>query len=275
LAVGGQYPKWGTENRLTEEGAVFFRDLDSLSFGTQSWPSAPVFIDETTMPKRHDDELSASPDWTLVFEDRVWIIELKTERGSHRITQLPHYLELAAHHFPGRAVDITYLTGPLKKPAPELRAGQRNVHLMWDDVLPLYGRAWGESSDPRIHRYLDVLQEALGALVTPWNEWRSVFAASVPPPTHPDPLGEALRLVDATASDHQQRALEFVAQGAQDLHDLRLEIRDALRVEPEDSPRRHVQPWVWTWKSLGQPLTDAGREQGAELRVSFYSTPVN
>jgi hypothetical protein len=100
LLVGGTYPKWGTHNALTDQGVVFFKALDELSFGTTAWTTTPVFIDEITMPKRHDDELSASPDWTLVFEDRVWMIELKTERGSHRATQLPHYLDMAAHHYP-------------------------------------------------------------------------------------------------------------------------------------------------------------------------------
>jgi hypothetical protein len=275
LLVGGRYPKWGTENRLTDAGTVFFQALDGLSFGTQSWSSTPVFIDEITMPKRHDDELSASPDWTLIFEDRIWIIELKTERGSYRANQLPHYLDMASHHYPGRVIDVTYLTGPLTKPAPRLREGQRYVHLTWDAVLPLYARAWGDMPDPRIRRYLEVLEQALGALSTPWNDWRTQFADTTPAPTTPDPMADALQLVDATASDHQQRALEYAAQGAQDLHDLRLEIRGLLRAEPEGSLRRHVQPWVWTPRSLGRPLTEAGREHGMELRVSFYRNPIN
>ena len=70
-----------------------------------------------------------APDWTLIFEDRIWMIELKTERGSHRANQLPHYLDLASHHYPGRSIDVTYLTGPLTKPAPALRERQRYVHL--------------------------------------------------------------------------------------------------------------------------------------------------
>lgn len=64
LLVGGTYPKWGTHNALTDAGVVFFKALDELSFGTTAWATTPVFIDEITMPKRHDDELSASPDWT-------------------------------------------------------------------------------------------------------------------------------------------------------------------------------------------------------------------
>ena len=67
LLVGGTYPRWGTHNALTDQGVVFFKALDELSFGTTAWTTTPVFIDEITMPKRHDDELSASPDWTLVF----------------------------------------------------------------------------------------------------------------------------------------------------------------------------------------------------------------
>jgi hypothetical protein len=249
--------------------------LDLLSFGSDAWTSTPVFVDEITIPKRHDDELSASPDWTLVFSDRVWIIELKTERGSHRATQLPHYLDLASHHFPGRAIDVTYLTGPLIKPAPRLRERQRYVHLTWDTVLPLYEMAWGRTEDPRVRRYLEVLEDALTALGTPWQEWRTTLTETPAPAlTAPDPLDAALRLVDATASDHAQRALDHPAQGAQELHDLRLEARDRIRAEPAGSPRRHVLPWVWSLESTGVPLTSSGREHGLELRFSYYARPV-
>ncbi|HET7278118.1 MAG TPA: hypothetical protein VFJ22_08565 [Dermatophilaceae bacterium] len=274
LLVGGTYPKWGTRNTLTEQGAGFFKALDRLSFGTSSWPTAPVFIDEITMPKRHDDELSASPDWTLLFDDRVWIIELKTEPGSHRTNQIPHYIDLACHHYPGRAIDITYLTGPLVKPAPELRTGQRYVHLTWEDVLPLYNQAWGATEDPRVRGYLEVVQEALSALATPWTEWRNAFTGTPAPAEIPrDPLTEALGIVDATAKDHAQRALDYPAQGAQELHDLRLEIRNLIRLEAPESARHHVRPWVWRPESLGQPLTTAGREHGLELRFSYYAVP--
>ena len=264
----------GHPQRADRPGVVFFKALDELSFGTTAWATTPVFIDEITMPKRHDDELSASPDWTLVFEDRIWMIELKTERGSHRATQLPHYLDMAAHHYPGRAIDVTYLTGPLVKPAPRLQPGQRYAHLTWEDTLPLYQLAWGATDDPRVRRYVDVLQDALGALATPWNEWRTAFAGvtAIPEPVR-DPLSEVLELAHATAADKAQRALDYPAQGVQELHDLRLELRSLIRSQPDGSPLRHVRPWVWTPKSLGEALTAAGAEHGAELRVSFYKTP--
>lgn len=60
----------------------------------------------------------------------------------------------------------------------------------------------------------------------------------------------------------------------QELQDLRLELRNRLRAEPLGSPLRHVGPWVWTPKSLGQALSTTGLEQGAELRVSFYKRPI-
>lgn len=134
----------GHGNVLADQGVAFFKALDLLSFGTTSWTTAPTFIDEITMPKRLDDELSASPDWTLVFDDRVWMIELKTERGSHRASQIPHYLDLASHHYPGRALDVTHLTGPLVKPPPPLGSGQRYAHLTWDQVPPATDQRWLE-----------------------------------------------------------------------------------------------------------------------------------
>ena len=54
----------------------------------------------------------------MIWPHRLWLIELKTEAASHRPHQIPYYFQLGAHHFPKHAVDITYVTGPLLKPAP-------------------------------------------------------------------------------------------------------------------------------------------------------------
>lgn len=74
------------------------------------------------------------------------------------------------------------------------------------------------------------------------------------------------------AIDQAQRALQHPAHGLQQLHDLRVELRN--RAEPLGSPLRHVGHWVSTPTSLGQALSASGREQGAELRVSFYKSPI-
>ncbi len=182
---------------------------------------------------------------------------------------------MAAHHYPGRVIDVTYLTGPLVKPARRLQPGRRYAHLTWEDVLPLYKLAWGATDDPSVRRYLAVVRDALGALPTPWNEWRTTFTGTpIPTPIAPDPVGAALPLVDATASDHAQRALDHPAHGAQELHDLRLVARDLIRAERAGSARRHVRPRVWSPDSTGLPLTVSGREHGLELRFSYYTTPV-
>lgn len=113
------------------------------------------------------------------------------------------------------------------------------------------------------------------ALATPWQGWRTtVTGRPAPAEITRDPLAEAIQLVEATATDHAQRALDYQAQGAQELHDLRLQVRNAIRAEAPGSPRRHVQPWVWSPASTGTPMTAAGREHGLELRFSYYRKPV-
>ena len=47
-----------------------------------------------------------------------------------------------------------------------------------------------------------------------------------------DPLSEALDLADATAIDKTQRALDYPAQRVQELHDIRLELRNRIQAEP-------------------------------------------
>ena len=144
LIVGGVYPQWGTRSKPTVRGAEFLRRLHVLVFGED--PSSPcdVFVDEFELPRRHEAERSGWPDWAVLWPDRVWMIELKTEARSHRPDQLPHYFDLGAHHYPDAAIDLTYLTGPLDKPAPEVRAGQRYHHIMWTDVLPLIEEVWAD-----------------------------------------------------------------------------------------------------------------------------------
>ena len=43
-----------------------------------------MFIDEYLLPKLEEGAANGWPDWAVLSDDRVWIIELKTEAGSHR-----------------------------------------------------------------------------------------------------------------------------------------------------------------------------------------------
>ena len=69
----------------------------------------PVFVDEIALQTGTRTNGRASPDWTLIFEDQIWMIELKTEPlAATAPPSCPHYLDLASHHLPGRAIDVTW-----------------------------------------------------------------------------------------------------------------------------------------------------------------------
>jgi hypothetical protein len=149
-----------------------------LVFGED--PSSPcdVFVDEFELPRRHEGERSGWPDWAVIWPDRVWMVELKTEARSHRPDQLPHYVDLGAHHHPHAAIDLTYLTGPLDKPAPKVLAGQRHHHIGWADVLPLIEEVWVDDETPA-GAYVEAARELIASLGTSWTEWLAGWMTEV------------------------------------------------------------------------------------------------
>ena len=275
LIVGGTYPPWNTRSTPTAEGRRFLGALDDLSFGERTPPDAEVFVDELELQPRLDSEQGGAPDWAVIWPHRLWLIELKTERTSHRRTQLPFYFELGGHHFPGRSVDITYVTGPLTKPAPGTRPGQRYAHVMWDAVTPLVTEVWGNGPDPATRRQAEVLAMVTSTLDQRWVDWRDEFtAAAAPLHAPPSPL-DLMALIEATSADGAQRALDWPFASLEELHALRLEARQLVVDSQRGSGVRHVMPWVWrSGVSTGQPLTRSGAETGYELRFSRYLSPV-
>lgn len=269
LIVDGPYPRWNTESGLSTEGVEFLRRLEAMSFGgAEPWTN-PSFIDELDLPRRHVDEKGSAPDWALRDARRLWMIELKTERGSHRPAQLPAYFDLGRHHHPTHQIDLTYLTGALEKPAPAIPEGSRYAHLIWADVLPLVRGLW-HGTQPAV---VEQLENVLGALDQKWTAWRDTTLAQ-PEPSVIDPVELALQLARLTADDHQQRALEYTAGSLEELQEIRLLVSRALR-ESDDEPLRHVAPWLWNVASTdGKPMADAGRDVGYELRLSWGRKPV-
>lgn len=274
LIVGGTYPKWGTRSKPTVRGAEFLRRLHVLVFGED--PSSPchVFVDEFELPRRHEAERSGWPDWAVLWPDRVWMIELKTEARSHRPEQLPHYLDLGMHHYPHAAIDLTYLTGPLDQPAPQLRARQRYRHIAWTDVLPLVEEVWADDTQA-VRAYVAAAHELIASLGTPWTEWRtgwmSEIAKAVDVSQSAVARDDLWELIVATAEDGNQRASDAHTESGESLEDLRDRARELIIATPEDSGTRHVLPWIWSSQtSGGRPLTSAGEQLGAELRLSRY-----
>ncbi len=117
-----------------------------MAFGLAR-PGEPTFVDEYDLAKRLGRDLKdASPDQAVLWEDRVLVIEMKTEGGSHSAGQCEWYLNLAQHHNPGRQVDLIYLTGPMppwSSSATPTRG--KAAHLMWDAVDQLVAETWDGS----------------------------------------------------------------------------------------------------------------------------------
>jgi hypothetical protein len=141
LLLNDEYPRWNTRSTLSPEGRSFLGQLDRLSFGEAGDLAEAVFVDEFDLPAGPKDACGSAPDYAVLTPDRLWMIELKTERCSHRTDQAATYLALARHHHPKLQVDLTYLTGPGPSTGLEPEAS-RYAHVTWGDVLPLIDASW-------------------------------------------------------------------------------------------------------------------------------------
>ncbi len=273
LILDDAYPRWNTPSAASPDGLRFLRQLEELSFGEAEAWTDPIFVDELDLPKRTEWEQGGAPDQSLHDRSRLWMIELKTEAGSHRPAQIPLYFELGRHHFPRHRIDITYLTGPLSKGAPPIPEGARFGHVTWSEVMPLV-RDVGSDRSPRHHDVVRALGDVLDGLSAKWSAWRAerLEAGGSVEPRPTDPTDHALELARLTAADHQQRALDFAPSSLEELQALRLILMHRIKAS-DDSALLHVVPWLWRWASKGQPLTNAGRETGYELRVSWFKKP--
>ena len=84
-------PRWNTLSAPDERGRRFLQLLDGLGYGDASdragAAEAGAFIDEYLLPKLDGSAQNGWPDWAVLWRDRAWIIELKSEPGSHRPAQ--------------------------------------------------------------------------------------------------------------------------------------------------------------------------------------------
>jgi len=305
LIVGGEAPRWNTPSEPSEQGRGFLRLLDDLAHGEASdldeTGQADAFMDEYLLPKLEALAQNGWPDWAVLWTDRVWVIELKTEAASHRDNQLPYYLRLAAAAHPGCRVDLTYLTGPLTKSAPVVSTGQRYSHLTWSQVLPLVEAVWGSDHRSEVIAYVDTVRTVIEnlAILRPAQQRAAVLGAraasrpqrssgealsapvgaqpegaiSVPPDgPHTAPASDdLLALARATAADGRQRGVG--ATSPTELESLRDGARALIAALPADDETRYVLPWLWrAGRTDGQGLTLEGQEFGYELRFSRYMT---
>lgn len=297
LILHGPYPKWNSRNQPSPTGLAFLAALYERHFDG-GWPGdGVIFVDEFEMLPERDDERGGAPDYALLWDDRIWLIELKSERGSHRAEQIPTYFRLAHHHFPAAAVDVLYLTPPMEAPYDPMASWASYAHATWSEVGELVRRFWPPATEPGQQEVIDGLLDAIEHLDLSPVEWRARIlgaeptapppvAAAVAAPTaeavsdQPPPsnlaaaLDEALAAAELTAADGKQRAIEYAAHSYEALLELRHLVRDALAATPPGSPLRHIEVWRWRPESLGQPLTAVGREHGVELRLSRHAKPL-
>ena len=262
LIVGGDPPPWNVARTPSEQGVRFLHLLDVLAHGEapkmQPAPDPDAFVDE--------------------------------------YQQLPYYLLLAAAAHSSCRVDLTYITGPLTKPAPLLGVGQRYSHLQWTQVLPLVEHVWGTDGHPEVLAYVKAVRTVIANLtVLRPSEQRLAITGPLPTgqlpaeQTHPpmeSPSAQLpaasptllaagadglLALAQATAADGRQRGTG--ATSPADLELLRDRARALIGTLPDDDATRHVMPWLWqTDSTTGRALTPEGGEFGYELRFSRYKS---
>lgn len=250
-------------------------------------------MDEYRLPKLDDGAQNGWPDWAVLWPDRAWVIELKTEKASHRDDQLPYYLYLATAAHPGSRVDLTYITGPLAKPGHALVQGQRDSHLTWESVLPLLEVAWADDPRPEVAAYveavrtviqnLDVLsptaQRAImldqsrepNPVAAPAGMQETVDDDTTAPDRAPEELvdlpsatDDLLSLARSTAADGRQRGVG--AMGPTDLEELRDTAYQKIAELPLDGATRFVLPWLWQASNTGgRALSVEGAESPGVL----------
>lgn len=87
LILNAPYPRWNSRSTPSADGLAFLRELYARSFG--AWPGdEAVFVDEFELPARFENEPGGAPDYAVLRENRLWLIELKTEAASHRKGQI-------------------------------------------------------------------------------------------------------------------------------------------------------------------------------------------
>jgi hypothetical protein len=288
LILGEEARGWNVRRSPSERGASFLRELHRAHHaGTPAEP--PVFVDEFELPARHDAEKAGWPDHGVEWAGRLFLIELKTERRSHRPGQLAHYLDLATHHRPDQAVDLLYLTPTMEAVPPQpLPPGATYAHAAWPGVGDLVAATWGESDVAwertiagRLAWWIEQAEQAAPFPVRdtqpslPSGPARSAGPVKVPtePPTDASDLDAALRIAALVQRDGEQRALEVDVHDPEDLEELRLELRDHLSsgLKVDGEALTHVRPWIWSaTTSGGRPLTSCAGQTGYELRISRY-----
>jgi hypothetical protein len=219
------------------------------------------FVDEFELSAEDYEMQNGYPDYAVITPATLWIIELKTEAGSHRKEQLPFYARLANRRYPELQISVTYLTGTMARIESISGVNVSFRHLLWPEIVPLVELEWGKSPHKEEQLLVTAIKREIQGLDSPAK--RFLKNANV--------VREALIAAIRVQAVGEQAGVEALPTGLQGLHDLRLRIRDALARSVDT---RNVRPWIWCAEtSGGSALTRNGTEVGYEIRLSRYERP--
>ena len=258
LILGSSYPQWNTRNSPSATGESFLQALHSLTYGNNL--SGPLeFIDEFELLSENEEDANGCPDYAVFSSTGLWIIELKTEAGSHRDSQLPLYARLAQFSYPEQQVSITYLTGSMPRIEFLQSVDVPFRHLYWTEIVDLIDCHWNYSQFKEEKLLAAAVIREIHSLDSPALSFRKDATA----------IREALNSAVQVQLTGRQAGIESEPGGLQELHDFRLRIRDALARAEET---KYVRPWIWRAEtSGGSALTHLGSDVGYEIRLSKYN----
>lgn len=282
LFIGRSPDPWNLPCRLSLNGARFLRLIDEVLFG-EEWETPEEFYWEYKLPKRPDDKETGWPDFAALWTDRVLMIELRTEVGTHRDAQVEWYLQLAAHNYQGRAVDLIYVT-------PEPTSGRRmNLpdlgrvrNCSWIEMAKIIEVAWGklpgeEAANAMVFAHylqgIGRVNEAPASVVPLGTKTRKKqlgeMLGPVEEPLDEDTWEQIVETIYTVADDGEERALELPLLAQESAKELRRRIR--ADVDTSDDLRdvaANLELWIWHESQGGEALSEAGLESGCEIRLS-------
>jgi hypothetical protein len=269
VLIVGRKPAWFEPCVPTPAGRRFLGALWREAFGDAQDLNVTWFVSEYALPVppewRAEIGLTyGCPDFACHADGRIFILELKTERGSYRPRQLSDYLRLARRMHPDKLIDVALLgpTTPGDRPMHDDR--QRYAEFTWSSIPALLESEFAnEPLADTLARFLRLdLTRPEPALPTtvadgPIDE---LIAAAV---AHAQRIAPSV--VDASPGDATERGIDVPLPSLESARTAQRAIQAALAA---NGLADRVSVWLWRPSSTGVPATEAGRDTGQELRLA-------
>ncbi len=212
------------------------------------------------------------------------MIELRTELGAHRDAQVEWYLQLGAHNYQGRTIDLIYVT-----PDPPMSGNRSGIpdrarirHCSWAELAKIIEVAWGkvpgqEAANAQV--FAHYLQGVGNVIEDPEpvasagqrsrKKQLGDMLGTGEEPVDDTAWEQVVETVYSVADDGEERALDLPVVAQESAKELRRRIRAELDVADDlMDVAQKLELWIWHESLGGEALSDAGRQSGCEIRVS-------